>query len=75
MKLVIRGIVKDTSSWINLGEVESDETATTEELNEAAEDVREIISHAFKSGTNGYLNVDTAVINIQAFAIITVEVK
>ena len=75
MKLVLRGIVKDTSTWVDLAEVEALETATTEELNEGADEVRELIAKTFKEGTNGYLKLESCVINMQAFAVITVEVK
>lgn len=75
MKLVLRGIVKDTSSWVDLAEVEALETATIEELNEGADEVRELIAQAFKSNSNGYLKFETAVININAFAVISVELK
>lgn len=75
MKLVLRGIVKDTSTWIDISEAEVLETATIEELNEGAEEIREMIAQSFKAGTNGYLKFGDAVINMQAFAVIAVEVK
>lgn len=75
MKLVLRGIVKDTSSWVDLAEVEALETATIEELNEGADEIRELIAKAFKSGANGYLNFGNSVINMQSFAVMSVELK
>lgn len=75
MKLVLRGIVKDTSTWVDISEVEVLETATIEELNEGAKEIHEMIAQSFKDGTNGYLKLGHAVINMQAFAVIAVEVK
>lgn len=75
MKLVLRGIVKDTSTWVDLAEVEALETATIEELNEGADEIRELIAQAFKGGANGYLNFGNSVINMQSFAVMSVELK
>ena len=75
MKLVLRGIVKDTSTWVDVAEAATFETATIEEINEGADEVREMVAQVFKGGANGYLKFGDAVINLQAFAVITVEVK
>lgn len=75
MKIVINGIVKNTSNWVLINQSEADSSATLEQVNEGADEIRNLIGQAFKSGQNGHLTFGTDVINIQAFAVISVDVK
>jgi hypothetical protein len=75
MKLVITGVVKNTSTWMVVAQVEAEETATLEQLNEGAEQIRDLIAQAFKSGKDGYMTLGDVVINMQSFAVLSVSVK
>lgn len=74
MELRVEGIVKNTSSWVFLTSVEVAETATEKEVNEGAEEFRNLIGAAFKGGTDGYVTLGDVVINIQSYAAISVKV-
>jgi hypothetical protein len=75
MKLVITGIVKNTSALIDVAQLEVPTPATLEQLNEGAEQIRNLIAQSFKSGADGYATLGDVVINIQSFAALNVSVK
>jgi hypothetical protein len=72
---VVKGIVKDTSSWVELTKIETEENATDEQLENGANEFRNLVAHAFKSGNSGYMTVGNAVINIQSFAAISISIE
>ena len=75
MKIVIKGIVKQTSQWVDIAEDEVLEDATIEQVNEVLDQLRDVIGDMFKSGKSGQLTFNNSVINIQAFALIRVNVQ
>jgi hypothetical protein len=75
MKLVIRGIVKNTSVLLTLAEVEALESATLEEIEEGADQIRDIIKTSFRDKSAAFISVDGVVINISEFAILSVKVE
>jgi hypothetical protein len=75
MKLVIKGIVKQTSTWVEIVEVETEETATLAECKEGAQEIRNLIAQSFKSGSDGYMTLGDVVINMQSFAAIGISIE
>ena len=74
MKIVVRGILKNTSEWIDLSYVSiDDKDATPEEIDQAVEQMRDIVASAYKNGTSGHLTADDVVIDIQSFAAISIR--
>jgi hypothetical protein len=75
MKIVIKGVVKQTSTWVEIVEVEAEETATLAECNEGVQEIRNLIARSFKSGNDGYMTFGDVVINIQSFAAIGISIE
>lgn len=75
MKIVIKGIVKHTSTWVGLASVDVDlSNASESDVEQGAEQIRDVIAASFKEGANGHLTFGDVVINIQSFATISVEI-
>ncbi len=73
MEIAVRGIVKTTSTWIDLSFVTIDmKNATPEEVDEAVQQMRDLVAAAYKSGTQGQMTINTVVIDIQSFAAISI---
>ena len=75
MKLVIKGIIKQTSQWVDIAEDEVLGDVTTEQLNEGLDQLRDAIGDMFDSGKSGQVTLGDSVINVQAFAAINVSVE
>lgn len=75
MKIVIKGIVKQTSHWVDIAADEVPEDATAEQVNEGLDQLRDAIGEMFKSGKSGQATMSGSVIDIQSFAVISVNVE
>ena len=75
MKIVIRGIVKNTSTWVDISEVEALESATPEQLKDGADGIIDIIKSSFRDKSAAFINIDGVVINISEFATLSVKVE
>lgn len=75
MKLVITGIVKNTSAWVEIVQVDADESTTLEQINKGVKEIQDLVGQAFKSGNDGYMTFGDVVISIQSFAALSVVVK
>jgi len=75
MQIVIRGIVKNTSSLLILAKIEALKSATLEQLEEGADEIRDIIKTSFRDKSAAFINIDDVVINVSEFAILSVKVE
>jgi hypothetical protein len=75
MKIVIRGIVKNTSALLTLAEAEVLEGATLEEIDEGADQIRDIIKTSFRDKSAAFITIEGVVINVSEFAILSVKVE
>lgn len=75
MKIVIMGIVKQTSRWVDISTVDIDDPEVSEEeVNQEIDRMRNLIATCFKDGSNGYMTLGDVVISTQSFAAISVSV-
>jgi len=74
MKISIRGIVKNTSTWVDISWTGVDlSEASEEDVEDAVNQIRDLIAACFKGGGDGQITVENTVINIQSFAVISVR--
>lgn len=74
MFIVIKGIVKNTSQWIELARVEASLDATSEDVHNLVNVIRSNIKSIFETGESGFVSVNGTIIDVQAFAVIEVQV-
>lgn len=77
MRLVVRGIPKNTSKWVELGVVSRDNghisrDVSFADLRKIGSDARELIRVAVRTQRHGQLTVGDSVINIMEFVTISV---
>jgi hypothetical protein len=69
-KIVVRGIVKNTSSFIELGESkESDE----KHIQEIMESLQNIVKTVMRDNKHGYITLKDCLIDVSAFAVIEIK--
>lgn len=69
-KIVIRGIVKNTSSFIELGESEEGDE---EYIQEIMESLKHVIKTVMRDNKNGCITLNDRLINVSAFAVIEMK--
>lgn len=75
MKVVVKAIVKNTDTWVHLETSEVDMTqATEDEVRQGVVQFKDIVATSFKEGADGYLSIGDTIINVQAYAAISIEV-
>lgn len=75
MKVVVKAIVKNTDTWVHLETLDVDMTRTTElDVERDVGQFKDIVATSFKEGADGYLSIGDTIINVQAYAAISIEV-
>lgn len=75
-KMYAEGILKGSDGKIlYLGDVLFDDSdnVTEDELKEFAETMRKVVKDAFREGTNAHLRFGSSIINVEAFALIKIN--
>ena len=75
MKIVIKGIVKQTSQWIDIIRAEITNGSSIEDVNDVARQLKRHIKDVYVLDDSGFASINDVVIDIQSFAVISVNVE
>lgn len=70
-KIVIRGIVKNTSSFIELGESKEDDEEYTQEIMES---IKDVVKTVMRDNKHGCITLNDCLIDVSAFAVIEMKI-
>ena len=75
MKIVVKGIVKQTSQWVDIIRGEMTNVSSFEDANIITRQLKEHIEDVYKLDDSGFASINDVVIDIQSFAVISVNVE